>query len=294
MTPESLRADPQWVVWRLEERDGKPTKVPYDAKTGRRASTTDPSTWSTYDHARAVEDQYDGIGFVFTLGAGIVGIDLDHVIDAEGRIDPKARRVLDELNSYTELSPSGEGLHIFVRGTWPDTGRKHPWIEVYARGRYFTVTGRHVPGTPGTIEERTAQLAAIHAREFPTPALPTKTIPTRIASPLGDALDDDALLARALRTEKFFRLWRGDLAAHDHDESRADLALCSHLGFWTGRRPDQMDRLFRRSRLMRTKWDERRGERTYGQMTIAKAIAECDQVYTPRRSRVSVIRVAVA
>jgi putative DNA primase/helicase len=293
--PEGLRKRRQWVGWRYEAREGKQTKVPYDARTGRRASTIDPSTWSTYEQARTVKHQYDGLGFVFNLEAGIVGIDLDHVIDAKGEIAPKARRVLDELNSYTEFSPSGEGLHVFVRGRWPDTGRKHAWIEVYAHGRYFTVTERHLPGTPETIEERTAQLAAIHAREFAMPASSTRTTRISTPSPSGNALDDDALLARALRNQKFGRLWRGDLAAHGHDESRADLALCSHLAFWTGRRPDQMDRLFRRSRLMRRKWDARRGDRTYGQMTIAKAIAESRQTYTPERARrVSVIRVVVA
>ncbi len=71
MIPEVLRAYPQWVGWRYEARDGKRTKVPYDAKTGERASSTDPSTWSTYEQARAVKNHYDGLGFVFTLEAGI-------------------------------------------------------------------------------------------------------------------------------------------------------------------------------------------------------------------------------
>jgi primase-polymerase (primpol)-like protein len=130
-----------WVCWRAQMRNGKPTKVPF-TPGGSPASSTDPRTWSSYREVFAaafVEGRHDGIGRVIT-GDGIIGIDLD-----------KCSAPPPGISSYAEASPSGTGLHVWCRGSWPVDGSKRGGIEVYRRKRFFTATGAHLSGTPGTI-----------------------------------------------------------------------------------------------------------------------------------------------
>src|SRR5438128_569556 len=136
----------QWVAYRIEHRDSKPTKVPYIASR-RRADTTKPGTWLTYAKARALarSDGFAGVGFVFTADDPYTGMDLDHCRNAEtGAIDPWAQQIVDRFATYTELSPSGTGLHLWLKAKLPGTGRRQGPIEVYDRARYFTVTGHHL------------------------------------------------------------------------------------------------------------------------------------------------------
>ena len=116
---QSMRDLRQWLVWRLEERDGKLTKIPYSPLMGQRAKSTDPETWASYEEAvRACKEHgYGGIGFVFTSEDDLCGVDLDKCLDPEtGEIESWAQEVIEQLNSYTEVSPSGTGVHILVRG----------------------------------------------------------------------------------------------------------------------------------------------------------------------------------
>lgn len=161
--PAELRALP-WVLWRAEPRPGdKPAKVPYRiAEPRRRASSTDPATWGTFEDAveacvSIVELPADpdrgpiaGIGVVLTLAARITCIDLDRVIDAEGRLDPRAQRLVERCDSWTERSPSNTGLHVFVLGRVAHA-LKGDQIEVYSSERYICVTGHPWPGTPSRL-----------------------------------------------------------------------------------------------------------------------------------------------
>lgn len=151
--PPELKATPHWVAWRYEQRidkktgELKPTKVPVNPRTGRNASSTDPRTWGTFEQAwsRYERDALDGVGFVVTQDAGIVGIDVDHCRDPEtGVIDDEALAIVREVDSYTEMSPSGTGIRIFARGTLPNGWRKRGRVEMYDRARYLTVTGVQV------------------------------------------------------------------------------------------------------------------------------------------------------
>jgi primase-polymerase (primpol)-like protein len=146
--PEELRARPQWVCWRLEDRDGKSTKVPYAPRVGMsvRASSTDLMTWGTFSEALAAYEDggYDGVGFVFSSADPFVGIDLDDCRDpVSGEIAPWALKIIDRVREgYAEASPSGTGVHIIVEGKVRGGGMRKGKHEMYSRERYFTVTGR--------------------------------------------------------------------------------------------------------------------------------------------------------
>ncbi len=145
--PEELSQLRQWVCWRFAERDGKPTKEPINPTyTGRKASTTDPTSWSTFKHALSVYEMHpllDGIGFVFTARDPYCGIDFDNCIEG-GVLDPWVEGWIDRLGGYTELSPSGTGVHVIVKAELPGGGKNNRarGVEIYDRERFFTVTGR--------------------------------------------------------------------------------------------------------------------------------------------------------
>ncbi len=134
----------QWVCWRAEERNGKLTKVPYSPTTGSRARSDDPATWATLARAReaAREDAYGGVGFVFADSDPFCGVDLDSCVRPEtGEVEPWAMSMVEKLGSYTEISPSGTGLHVIVRAELPPGGNRKDRVELYDRGRFFTMSG---------------------------------------------------------------------------------------------------------------------------------------------------------
>ena len=140
--PKELKARPQWVVWKAV--GDKPDKVPYSARTGRRASSTDLLTWATFQEAlEAYENgEYAGIGFVFSSADPYTGIDIDNCVDGDGEIALWALEIVHYFDSYTELSATGTGLHILVCGDVPN--RRKGNVEVYSSKRFFTVTGHVV------------------------------------------------------------------------------------------------------------------------------------------------------
>ena len=146
--PEELTRLDRWVVWQYEERNGKLTKPPYVPAPGkkRHALVNVPSTWGTFEEAKNTKESggFDGIGFV--LGQGIFGIDFDHATDE------MVKEALF-LGSYTEWSPSGHGVHVIGRSGLVLKGRKKGSVELYMQGRYFTVTGSVVAGSPPGIRE---------------------------------------------------------------------------------------------------------------------------------------------
>ena len=145
---------PQWVLWRYQERDGKKVKLPYQLN-GRLAKTNDPATWSTYQgclEGLAQPGDY-GLGFVFSDDDPYVGIDLDACLYPDGSVAWWAKPYLAQFSSYAEVSPSGTGIKIIIKGKLPERckssitidaeaiGGKSPGVEVYQRARYFTITG---------------------------------------------------------------------------------------------------------------------------------------------------------
>jgi hypothetical protein len=282
--PAELAARAQWVCWRYAERHGKRTKEPIDPTTGGLARTNDPATWTTFEQALATARRAGlGVGFVLTSDDPYTFIDLDDARDDQGALTPAAREIVELLDSYTEWSPSGRGVHIVVRGTLPTWARrKRGGIEAYDRLRYMTVTGNVLDGRT-TIADRQAELELFAQRWLADPA-PVAPQPVHA----GDD-DDEALLERARRAangDKFQLLFdQGDWQGAGYSsQSEADLALVTMLAFWAGPDPARIDRLFRRSALYRAKWDARHAGdgRTYGQLTIERALAQRTEYWTPQ------------
>ncbi|CAN5554055.1 hypothetical protein BH24ACT18_BH24ACT18_22310 [soil metagenome] len=266
----------QWVCWRAEERNGKLTKVPYSPTTGSRARSDDPATWATLARAReaAREDAYGGVGFVFADSDPFCGVDLDSCVRPEtGEVEPWAMSMVEKLGSYTEISPSGTGLHVIVRAELPPGGNRKDRVELYDRGRFFTMTGNHLQGTPNAVQERQQQIEGLHARLFPPRTL--SEAPSTNGTPsLEDSPDDAEVLRRAMSASngpRFAALWTGDTSGYSSD-SEADLALCSMLAFWTGPDEGRIASLFARSGLARKKWDRE----DYRRRTIARALADAE------------------
>src|SRR5215217_2839291 len=281
----NLRDLRQWLCWRSEERDGKPTKIPYSPLTGERASSTTPETWTSYEEAvRACKEEgYTGVGFVFTPEDDLCGVDLDGCLDRlTGEIEPWAWTIIKELDSYTEISPSGTGVHVLLRATLPEDRNRKGRFEAYDRGRYFTVTGEHLAGTPQAIEGRQEELRAVVRRMFGEESANGHAKPVAATEPLDNGLSDSEVIQKALAASnraRFSRLWNGDTSGYGSN-SEADLALCGMLAFWTGGDASRIDTLFRQSGHYRKKWDRN----DYRNRTITEALSGKTEFYEVPRS----------
>lgn len=285
--PREMIGLPQFVCHRA--------KVPYDPKTGKKADVTRSATWGTFAQAqlRYLQGGWDGIGFVFTEAAGIVGIDLDKCRDPEtGAIAPWAEYLLVWLAGYVEVSPSGTGLHILFLGTLPESGRRAHLtdgsggaIEAYQSGRFFTLTGNTIPVEGATLAIDQRDIDQWWAKTFPAKATKAET-PARDYAPL--SMDDTALLTRArnnpdpVKAERFRRLYdAGDTSGYK-SQSEADAALCNDLAYMCG--PGAESRvadLFRCSALYREKADR---EENYLLPTITLAYRGRTAFYQPKVS----------
>lgn len=287
--PQALRERTQFVAWRWERRqdkkgDWKWTKPPLDAKiTGGYAKSNDPKTWCDFEIAMNFYrlNRVDGIGFMFTAGDPFVGIDLDDCFDSRtGEIERWAARIISDMDSYTEISPSATGVKIIIRGQLPPGSNRRGPVEMYDRGRYFTLTGAHLQGTPRTINPRQQELEQLHRRLFGSKQ---RSAPAQVDS---INLDDQEIIRRASEAHngpKFRALWAGDTAGFE-SQSEADLALCGLLAFWCGGDTGRIDALFRQSGMMRPKWDRSAGEGvTYGQRTIRRCLKGRTEFYSGGR-----------
>ena len=287
--PRELQARPQWVAARITpdpDRPGKTDKRPIDPRTGGPASTTNPDTWGSFDQALAAAERLPAgtgaAGFVFTAEDPYCGVDFDHCYEA-GRVAEETLGWVRQLDSYTEKSISGEGLHVICKGRLPPGGRRKGRIEMYDRSRFFVMTGNALPGRYW-VNERTPALAKLHRAIFGEAQ--EEAGPVEEPAPgRRPALPDGELLHRArgaANGDAFDRLWRGDTSAYP-SHSEADLALACHLAFWTGGDRPRMDALFRRSGLYRPKWDEKHysSGMTYGAATLDSALRRTTRLVAP-------------
>jgi primase-polymerase (primpol)-like protein len=253
--PGGLTSIPHWVVWFTGQRHGKPTKIPYDANTAssgtlEMAKTNDDETWCHFATAiRVARDTDHGIGFVLTSDLGIVGIDLDHCVEGN-KIEPWARKIVDAMNTYTEVSPSGTGIRMFVYGDIPKA-LKRDNIELYKHVRFLTVTGNRVAGCSTIVEERKGDIQYLY-EAFKKPEVQR----TRRERRDFDAVSDDRLvqlISDSKQGTKFRSLMGGDGSRYGSG-SEADMALCCILCWWTGD-DRQVESIMRGSELYREKYD---------------------------------------
>ncbi|MCL2634607.1 MAG: hypothetical protein FWD34_08865 [Oscillospiraceae bacterium] len=289
--PQDLIALPQWVCWRFELISNRESKVPYDPKTGRRASSKNPATWASFEEAvqaaRNPKCNYSGIGIMFDCDkSDLVGIDIDKCI-SNGVLNEIATEILGIINpTYIEVSPSGTGLHIFLKGKMPLKGNRNSksGVEMYFKDRYFTVTGipYNCAKYADSISEDGGALEKIHTK-YIKPRSPKKKESFKIGF---TGLADNKVLELARNSQfaaEFNELWRGNWQGKFKSQSEADYDFCKKLAYLTGKNKEQIDRLFRQSGLMRAKWDEVRasGGRTYGERTIQVACEKQNSIYTP-------------
>lgn len=297
MIPDNLADRDQWICWRVECREcgerlspttkwcpkcgEKETKKPIQPGVGGYASSTDPDTWTSLDTARDYHQQEgtdtDGIGFVFDPDGLIAGVDLDDCRDPDtGEIAEWARDVVGRLDSFTEVSPSGTGLHVYLLGFVPDGGNratvKDGEIEVYDSGRYFTVTGDHVEGAPESVKQRNDALSELHSEHIAgDDTAESDETPDTVADADGtiEFHNEHGTSLEEIRDrdEKLDSLLSNlNPGGYGGDTSRADLATASKLYFWRFDE-EQISRIIRTFRA-REKVRERDD---YLRMTIDKA-----------------------
>jgi hypothetical protein len=284
--PEALSDGKRWLLWREEVRKGKPTKVPYCPDGRGRASSTDPDTWGSLDEARSTFTRggFDGIGIA--LGNGLAGVDLDDCrVPETGEIAEWAQEIIDQLNSYTELSPSGTGVHVLLYGTLSRSGNRRDCgnghVEIYDHDRYFTFTGEHLEGTPVAIEDRQAELDALHLRLFPDekPAPPSEHRQAQAPAPEVGALvlrpdakpPHEKLEILLANDDRFRDTWnRGRRDLHDQSASGYDMALATATA-QAGWSEQEIANLLIAHRLKHG--DDPKLRQDYYQRTIHKAMA---------------------
>lgn len=289
--PKELVEKKQWVCWRLtpDKDGGKPRKVPINPITGKAAASNQPDTWT--DYATAVDALerygYTGIGFMFVKDDGIIGVDIDHCYDQQmGAFNDIAKAIIVKQSTYAEFSPSGDGVHLYFKGDKPDGSSKNTenGVEMYDSARYFTVTGKQLEGSADTIAEGTDTLVWIHKTYIAKPKKNKDTKKKKKSNTVVE-LTDEELLEKAKDSEDgeaFSALYEGRWQENYQSQSEADMSFCRKLAFWSGKKKEQMDRIFRASGLFRNKWNEKHHAdgATYGEETLNKAIEATESVYS--------------
>ncbi len=281
--PKELKNIPNWVCWEYQTIAGRETKIPINPNTRGQAMSNNPQTWSTYDLAVEVSQGFSGIGFM--LGNGIFGIDIDNKVEEinkymSGDRDNVIAEFIHTLESYAEYSPSGNGIHILCKGKLPPGGRRKGSFEFYENGRFFTVTG-DIASEYENVVDCTESVKYLYEKYIgKEQEITTNNFDTEIINDV----DIDKLIEIAQKSKQgqaFSTLYQGFWEGLYSSQSEADLAFSNMLAFWTSRDYKKMDTIFRKSGLMREKWDRKTGQTTYGYQTLTKAIVNCNEVFTP-------------
>lgn len=274
----------RWVGWKLEKRDGKDTKIPYSYKGGL-ASSTDENTWGTYNEVKA---KFENVGIVFTADRQLLGIDIDKCLDPNNKrkIIGERKEAIQELiktaNTYTEFSPSQTGLHLFLELEEPlelTSNRKNNY-EVYTVGRYFTFTG-DIAGKEKEVRKVSKEeaLKVLSVIGYPF----KKEVEEVVIKPKAKievSLTDDEILRKMFASKngsEIKKTYDGDITKYDDDESRADIGLCMHLAFWTGKNRTQIERIWMSSPLGQRQKTQSRSD--YRERTISSACESVSETY---------------
>jgi putative DNA primase/helicase len=294
--PDELKKLNQWVGWSRGIVDGKETKIPYIANKkpseATKASVDNSETWSSYGIALVSEKIHEGIGFVFTEQDQYCGIDFDKCIDPDTKIiEGWVSEKLQKLNSYTEGSQGGLGLHVILKGKIPEhikagnkTGRKDKktGIEIYDCGRYFCMTGNIINGYSVSIEERQAEFEQFCNDIFGKPEPEQK--PSRQEPSTSNLSDSEIIniIRKSKQSNKFSKLFdHGDCSDYlkadgTPDQSSGDMALVDIIAFYT-QDFQQILSITKQSALYDDKWERE----DYQHRTIEKALSWSVDRYSP-------------
>lgn len=273
--PKELIELKQWVCWKkISKKNGKATKIPVNPYNGKNAKSNDKNTWSDFETAVNSIEKFglNGIGFMFDKG--YFGVDLDDCTEA------LKAEFINELQSYTEISQSGNGIHIICKGKLPAGNRRKSNVEMYDSGRFFVMTGNSIGNFE--IKECSEKIKSLH-NKYLSETKKQCYFENKVDELVSCKLEDREVIQKASESKSgalFQSLFAGDYESTYGSHSEADLALCNMLAFWTGKDSCQMDRIFRFSGLYRQKWDEKRGDSTYGEITIGNALNSCRNVYS--------------
>ncbi|MSE20009.1 DNA primase [Lactobacillus parabuchneri] len=290
--PNELRALKQWglfqKIWQPERN--KYTKIPHNALDGGAGRTNDPSTWTDYQTALKALKTYQMNGLAFYFANGYVGLDIDHIGDelekyaAQDYQQNEVQDVLTMTKSYVEISLSGKGIHAIFKGKIPGDRRRKGNVEMYESGRFFALTGKTIGPYSDRINTPQPQVMKLIYKHYFGENNVVKLPNQAPIRPNDLSVDEIIKRAELSRTGKRFKMfmhggWEGFYTSH----SEADLAFSNDLAFWTGRDFNKMDEIFRKSSLMRPKYDEKHGKTTYGVSLLNKSINETRETFNPQQ-----------
>ena len=239
--PDEFKKYEQWVLWKKEEVNGKLTKVPY-SKNGNHASVLNPYSWCSFETVLSLADKYDGIGFVLTRDDPFIFIDMDACDDAE--IKKTQLEIWGQFqDTYSELSPSGNGLHILGKGR-VNKGVKKNYIEIYSSHRFMTMTGNVFNNKP--LANLQARVDRIYSQ-----IAPLESVTNYVLQDEPIRTTDEEVLENVWKMkdgDKFRDLYAGDWNLHFKSQSEADLSLMNAIGI-VSRNSEQIVRIFRSSGL---------------------------------------------
>lgn len=294
--PQELKELPNWGLFRKEwdARKGKYNKYPVNAKTGELAKSNDPSTWTSFTHAVKKVNQYGAAGLAFFIHPPYMLIDLDHCFEDIQRVkggdhENEVADFIDRTQSYTELSVSGEGIHIITKGNFPGPKRRHGNVEMYPEERFVALTGnvfgKAVNQITTTSDDDLKYLyqTYLDKQGKVIPLSDDITGPTEPSTLTADQVIEKALASA--QGPKFKRFMDGDWQDMGYtSHSDADQGFANILAFWCAKDKGLMDEVFRQSKMYRPKWDEKRGKGTYADLTLNEAINKTPNVYQPKTS----------
>lgn len=287
--PRDLKNNAMFCLWKYADRGGKKTKLPFQID-GSPAKSNDKSCFCDFDTAVKNMNDYDGIGM--GIFDGYSAVDIDHCVE-NGVISDMALDIIKTLRSYTEISPSKTGIRIIFKADDIAFDKAKYYInnrnlglEIYISGvtnKYVTLTGNEYK-IRYFVRDCSREIMTVLDKYMLKPKEKIE-VKTNIDT-LGSRLSDEQVLEKAMNAKngyKFLSLWKGEIS-NSKSHSEADMSLAMLLAFWCRGDIEQMDRIFRRSGLMRDKWNEMRGNVTYGQMTLENAVNRSANFYNGSNS----------
>ncbi|NDQ14859.1 DNA primase [Staphylococcus aureus] len=282
--PDELIELPQWVLWRAEwnEKQQQYSKIPY-SYAGYKASSTNSDTWTIFDAINSIYEQnegYDGIGFVISEHDNYIVLDIDNAIDESSQITSNLALDMTKM-TYCEKSPSGTGLHCFFKGELPKERKKKRSdldIELYDNARFMTMTGESIGQRE--ISDDQSLLNNLVERYFKQEELPETFIGNNITNKSN--LDDEDVINIMLKSkqkDKISNLLQGNYEPYFDSPSEAVQSLLHYLAFYTSKDKEQMERIFLNYNNLTDKWGSKRGNTTWGQLELDKAINNQSEVY---------------